>query len=107
MGQIIVGAKLDWGAGGGAFAARTAVTVGITTYVAIPAGWWYVETDAHTTVVGCYDIVTNSGPGGSSHNIVLCAISSVRLVYSDGFSVFFLGDGTGGTGQQTQIKAAE
>ena len=108
MGQIIIGQVANFGDPGGAFGARTAVTVGITTYVVLPAGWWYVECDAHCSVVYEADARTQGGFGaGTPTNHTLVAASANGLVYSDGYCVGFLGDGTGGTGHQSLIKAAE
>ena len=95
---LILGINLDWGSVGSAFGTRTAVTVGVNTSVIIPAGFWYVETDAHTTVR--YHPLNVSSAGTV---VTLVAASSAALIYSDGFTVEFRGDGTGGTGQQSQV----
>ncbi len=102
MRRIIIGAALDFGAEGSAYGARTAVTVGVTTYVVIPAGVWLVENDAHTSVVVAYDLAT-AGSLASANKLTLYAASTLGLVYSDGYTTAFLGDGTGGTGHRSQV----
>jgi len=96
MRRIILGVQVAFGAEGGAFGARTAVVCGVDTSVAIPAGVWLVETDAHTTVRFTYDFPTGTF-------VTWVPASTVAMIYSDGFNVEFRGDGTGGTGHQSQV----
>jgi hypothetical protein len=98
MTRMIIGVQQNFGAIGCGFGTRTAVVAGINTSVVIPQGWWLVETDAHTTVRFTY----NSG----SNFVTLVAASGAAVIWSDGFSVEFRGDGTGGTGQQSAINGA-
>lgn len=100
MGNVIFGNSLVAdGVAGSAFGARTAVTVGINTSVVLPVGWYYVENDAHTIVRKVYDASTGV--------YTIVGASAIGPVWSDGLSVEWRGDGTGGTGHYTQILGAE
>lgn len=100
MARIFTGVQQAFGAEGCPFGARTAVTVGASTSVAIPVGWWLVECDSHVTVRYTYNYPTGTF-------VTQIAASGVGIVYSDGFNVEFRGDGTGGTAQRSQILAAD
>lgn len=98
MRQVFTGVQQAFGADGGAFGTRTAVTVGITTSVAIPKGRWLVECDSHVSVRFTYNYPTGTF-------VTRLAASGVDEITSDGFNVEFLGDGTGGTAQRSAILA--
>ena len=98
MDRIFTGVQQAFGADGCPFGARTAVVCGVSTSVAIPAGVWLVECDAHTTVRFTYNFPTGTF-------VTQIAASGVGIVYSDGFNVEFRGDGTGGTAQRSQLLA--
>ena len=103
MRRIILGLLQNWGAEGSAWGPSTSVTVGVSgasENVVIPQGVWFVQTDAHCTVGVVYD---GGSFGTSGHYITWVPTSSVGMVYSDGFAVSFIGDGTLATGQRTQI----
>lgn len=80
----------DWGA-------RTTVVVGITTRVAIPRGYWWVENDAHVLVQHQTD--------AAGTYVTRLAASTSGFIWSDGYSDNFLGDGTGGNGIRTLCRA--
>ena len=103
MRRIIAGFLQNWGAEASAWGPSTNVTVGVSgasANVVIPAGTWFVQTDAHCTVGVIYD---GGSFGTSGHYITWIGTSAVGMVYSDGFAVSFIGDGTLATGQRTQI----
>lgn len=96
---IFSGVLQTYGTSGAAFAARTAVTVGITTRVTIPQGWQLVETDAHVSVQFTAD--------AGSNYVTFLAASGKAIIWSDGLSWSWLGDGTGGTGTRSEMLGAE
>lgn len=94
MKRVIQGSQVAFGTAGSAYGARTAVVVGAGANSVLPAGFHFMECDAHTTVEWTYD-------AGSTF-VTLVAASAKGWVSSDGFNTRVLGDGTGGTAQRTQ-----
>lgn len=94
--DVGIGVQQAFGADGCQFGARTAVTVGITTSVVIPKGLWIVEPGANALVRYTYNYPTGTF-------VTIVAASGVELIYSDGFNVEFLGDGTGGTARRSAV----
>lgn len=92
----IQGLQAD-GAQGSDFGARITVVVGITTRVAIPRGLWWVENDSHVLVQKQTD--------AAGTYVTMIPASTNGMVWSDGYSVNFLGDGTGGNGIRTLLRA--
>lgn len=97
---ILSGVQQAFGTAGCGFGARTAVVCAANTSVVVPVGAWLVETDARTIVR-----VTYNYPTGTF--VTWIGVSSVGLVWSDGFNVEFRGDGTGGTAQRSEVLGLE
>lgn len=95
MDREFIGVLQAWGGSGSAFGSRQTVSVGtgVTTY--IPAGAWFCETDANSTVKGTYD-------GGTTW-VTMIAASGAGCIPSDGFTVAFIGGAAPGTPHRTQI----
>lgn len=87
--------SLNFGDAGSPFGARTAKVLGADGTFVLPRGWYLVETDAHTTFQFSY----NKG----SNWVTWVPVSDARLIYSDGYNVEALGDGTGGTVHYSQL----
>lgn len=85
------------GAMGCDYGARKTDAVGISTSVAIPRGLWVVETDAH--------VIVRHQTDGAGTYVTWVPISSVAIVWSDGYALEWRGDGTGGNGIRTLLRA--
>lgn len=57
--------------------------------VTLGAGWWFVTTGAHNTVVHSYN------PGTAS--VTAIAASGAAMVFADGSNTVIINDSTGGT----------
>lgn len=86
------------GAQGSDFGTRTTDVVAASTSVAIPRGLWILETDSHVTVRKQTD-------AAGTYVTIVAASAVATAVWSDGYSVEWRGDGTGGDGIRTLLRA--
>lgn len=97
MPQLINAAQqVAFGAQGSAFGAYTALAMAASAKTALPLGWNYVITDADDTVQITQD-------AGTTFETVVAA-SSGGLVWSDGYNVQVVNNGTAGTVHYAQVK---